>query len=86
MGWHKIVSLEVSPGFENSDTLPGAALWTRQGLDGLVVQDTAGKFLAIPRECVLGLLADEFRRNNIAYYESMDTAECLWAMGISNEH
>lgn len=84
MGWYKVQQLETESGTEH-ECLPGPpSLWSRGGLSGLFVQDTAGKTVKIPREVILRLVADEWQSKQISRLEGQTTEECLEEMGLAD--
>ena len=81
MGWYRVAELQTEKPF---DGVPdGPAIWSRGGLEGLSIQTSTGECIDLPREIVLGLVADEFRNKQLSRYEDMDTEGLLREMGLS---
>ena len=85
MGWYRVKKLEVDHGFNPPTvSVDGPSLWTRHGLEGVLVEDTAGKHIRIPREVILELITSEYRDKQVSRYENMGTQEFLQEMGLAH--
>ena len=75
MGWSSVTKLEVEP-WNNNPGDHDPRLWTRGGLEGLAVT-VGSSWIHIPRDAILGLVADEYRGRKIRELEGMTTSEII---------